>query len=309
MNYLQIFLLVVTFGLTPPVALACDLLNVTGGGFGQSDGGGQIEKRPIGNLELRCSRRFRVGLDGGLHHSGVRRLSDGKGNFVSYFLWQDGVSNVEWGSNALPTVVPYPAEPLSGKGNGSSQSFPVYGSVVPADPLPPGVYTDIVRVFLEYASTGQGQPIEADLRVSLDVIGNCTLSIEGLGSFGQWPAGSSNLEGVGLGAIAVRCNPPGMTFSIGIDGGMNMRGRVRHMRSGDDFVPYVVYADRGRTERWGDGGISLIEPGYVETHPAHAQTAVSTGSSQNFPVWGDAMIQTLPAGVYRDTVTITIAWR
>lgn len=309
MNYLQILFLIVTFGLKPPDGLACDFVNVTGGGFGQSDGGSQMENRAIANLELRCGDRFRVGLDGGLHHSNVRRMSDGKGNFVSYFLWQDGASNVEWGSNGLPAVVPYPAEPLLGEGNGSSQSFPVYGAVVPSDLFTPGVYTDIVRVFLEYASSGQSETIEADLRISLDVLGDCTLSIEGLGNFGQWPAGSSNLEGVALGAITVRCNPPGMSFSIGIGGGMNMRGGIRHMRSGDDFVPYVVYADPGRTERWGDGGISLIEPGYVETHPAAAQTEVSTGSSQNFPVWGDAMIQALPGGAYRDTVTVTIAWR
>lgn len=309
MNYLQIFFLIVAFWATPPDGLACDLLNVAGGGFGQSGGGGPMETRPIANLELRCGDRFRLGLDGGQHHSNVRRMSDGRGNFVSYFLWQDGASNAEWGSNGLPAVAPYPAEPLSGKGDGSSQSFPVYGAVVPSDPYPSGVYTDIVRVYLENASSGQSEPIEADLRISLEVLGNCTLGIEGLGNFGQWPAGSSNLEGVALGGMTVRCNVPGITFFIGIGGGMNMRGGVRHMRSGDDFAPYVVYADRGRTERWGDRDLSLVEPSYVETHPAAAQTAVSTGLSQIFPVWGDAMIQALPGGVYRDTVTVTIAWR
>ena len=309
MNYLQFFFLIVTFGLNISSCFACDLLNVNAGGFGQIEAGGEIQNRQIANLELRCDMRFRVGLDGGLNYSGVRRMSNGKGNFISYHLWQDSASNVEWGSKGTATVVPHPADSFSGKGNGSIQSFPIYGTYVLTNHFPPGVYTDTVRVVLVYSPFDINDYLEADLHVSFEVVGNCTLSIVGLGNFGEWPAGSPDLEGVPLGSITVNCNPPGMTYAVGIGGGMNMRDSVRHMRSGDDLVPYVLYSDSVRDEQWGDSGLSLIEPSYVETHPAAAQTAISTGTIQNFSVWGDAMLRTSPSGSYRDTVSVTIVWQ
>ena len=308
MKYLQTLILIYFLLFDLPICLSCDLLNAGINGFGQSDGGSGIGNMRIANLQLRCEKQFRLGLDGGQNYSGVRRMSDGRGNFVSYYLWQDSASNVEWGSKGVTVIVPHPADSLTGKGNGSLQTFPVYGTAFVAGTYPPGVYRDVVRTVLDYVPFGSSVPMETDLYISLDLVGNCTFNLVGLGDFGEWPTGSSDLEGAPLGAITVNCNPPGMTYAVGMGAGMNLQGNMRHMRSGSDLVPYILYAEGGRSQPWGDRGLSLMEPGYVESHPAPAQTAVSTGKTQAFSVWGDAMISTLPSGAYGDTVSVTIVW-
>ncbi|MDM8517872.1 spore coat U domain-containing protein, partial [Desulfobacterales bacterium HSG16] len=308
MKYLQIALLIAQLLLNSASCLACDLLNANVGDFGQSDGAGNIGNMQIANLQVRCITQFRVGLDGGLNYSGVRRLSDGKGNYISYYLWQDSASNAEWGSKGMPVIVPHPADSLSENGSGSLQTFTVYGTAFPASSYPPGSYTDIVRSILTYVPFGSGVPLETDLYISLNLVGNCTLNLVGLGDFGEWPVGSSDLKSVPLGTITVNCNPPGMTYAIGMDAGMNFRGGMRHMQSGGKLIPYIIYADSGRSQPWGDSGLSLFEPGYAESHPSLARKSISTGKTQSFFVWGDAIISTSPSGVYNDTVSVTIVW-
>jgi len=308
MRYLQIFLFIVFFLPCVSPCTACDLLNATVGSFGQSDGSLDIANMQIANLEFRCDKQFRMGLDGGQNYSGVRRLSDGKGNYIKYYLWQDSGSNSEWGSNKVEAVTPYPADSFSGKGSGASETWPVYGTAFPAGVYPPGVYTDVVRVILSYAPFGSSVPLETDLHVSLNIEGNCTLNLSGLGDFGEWETGSSDLQGIPLGAITVTCNPPGMMYAIGMGAGMHFHMGMRHMHRDSNVIPYILYADSARSSPWGDRGLARLEPGYAETHPAPAQTGISTGKTQTFMVWGDAMIGTSPSGVYNDTVSVTIVW-
>ena len=308
MKYLQtiLFFLLLFSNLTR--VFACDLLDASSGDFGQSNGDGNIENRRIANIQLRCNKRFRLGLDAGRHYSGIRRLSDGKGHYIPYRLWRDNGSNAEWGSKGAPAVTPHPGDPLSGIGGGAIETLAAYGTAIPGGVTPPGLYIDVVRVILSYVPFGSSIPLEADLHISLEIVGNCTLNVVGLGDFGEWRMDASDLEGVPLGAVTVNCNPPGITYAVGMGAGLNFRGGMRHMRSNGDFVPYVLYTDSGRSAPWGDKGLSLFEPGYVESHPSPALTAVSTGKTQNLFVWGDAMISASPAGNYSDTVNITIAW-
>jgi spore coat protein U-like protein len=308
MKYLQIPLLFLLLSPGPPCAAACDILNADSGGFGQSDGSGKIGNRRIANIQFRCDKRFRLGLDAGQNYAGVRRLSDGKGHFIPYRLWQDNGSNLEWGSKGVSAIAPHPADALSERGGGVLETRPVYGTALPSGVNPPGLYIDAVRVILSHVPFGSSVPLETDLYISLEIVGDCTLNVVGLGDFGEWQVGSSDLKGVALGAVSVKCNPPGMSYAVGMGAGLNFRAGTRHMRSNGSLVPYVLYADSGRSEPWGDSGLSLFEPGYVESHPAPAQTAVSTGKTQNLFVWGDAMISASPAGNYSDTVNVVIAW-
>ena len=308
MKYLQIALLIVQLLLSLSICSACELLNPNVSGFGQNDGAANIGNMQIANLQIRCDQQFKLGLDGGLNYFGVRRLCDGKGNYISYYLWQDNASNAEWGSKGISTIIPHPANSVVGNGSGSLQSFPVYGTAFPAESYPPGSYTDIVRTVFTYAPFGSSGVLETDLYIFLNLVGSCTLNLVGIGDFGEWSVGSSDLTNISLGAITVNCNPPGMTYAIGMDAGMNFQGGMRHMHSGRDLIPYIIYADRGRSHPWGDKGLALFEPGYTESHPAPAQKAVSTGRIQNFFVWGDAEISASPAGVYNDTVSVTIVW-
>ncbi|MEZ4526449.1 MAG: spore coat U domain-containing protein [Desulfobacterales bacterium] len=309
MKSLQLCCLIVFLLLNIQTGLACDLLHATVSGFAQSDGSRDIENMQIANLQLRCDKQFRLGLDGGLNYSGIRRLGDGKGNYIPYYLWQDSGSNAEWGSNKVETVTPYPADSFSGKGSGASETCPVYGTAFPAGGYPPGVYADTVRAVLSYVPFGSGVPLETDLHISLEIVGNCTLNLDGLGDFGQWQTGSPDLKGIPLGTITVNCNPPGMTYAIGMGAGLHFRGGMRHMVSGAEFIPYILCADSACSYPWGDSGLSFFEPGYAQSHPSPAQTAVSTGQTQSFSVFGDAMISTSPSGNYNDTVSVTVVWQ
>jgi spore coat protein U-like protein len=308
MKYLQIPLLLLLLSPSLPCAASCDVLTADTGAFGQSDGSGDIENRRIANIQFRCDKRFRLGLDAGQHYAGVRRLSDGKGHSIPYRLWQDNGANLEWGSKGVAAIAPHPSDALSERGGGVLEMRPVYGTALPSGVTPPGLYIDVVRVILSYVPFGSSVPLETDLYVSLEIVGDCTLNVVGLGDFGEWQVGSSDLKSVALGAVSVKCNPPGMAYAVGMDAGLNFRGGMRHMRSNGDLVSYALYADSGRSEPWGDKGLSHYEPGYVESHPAPAQTTVSTGKMQHLFVWGDAMISASPAGNYSDTVNVVIAW-
>jgi spore coat protein U-like protein len=308
MYFLQISVFLLILSLGPQYAFACDLLSAKKGSFGQSDGSSKIDNRRIANIQFRCDKRFRLGLDAGQHYAGVRRLSDGKGHSIPYRLWQDNGANLEWGSKGVAAIAPHPADALSERGGGVLETRPVYGTAIPSGINPPGIYIDVVRVILSHVPFGTSVPLETDLYISLEIVGDCTLNVVGLGDFGEWQVGSSNLIGVPLGAVTVKCNPPGMAYAVGMDAGLNYHGGMRQMQSNGDLVAYTLYADSGRSEPWGDKGLSHYEPGYVESYPAPAQTAVSTGKTQTLFVWGDAMISESPAGNYNDTVNVVIAW-
>ena len=286
---------------------SCTLLMANPSGFGDSDGLTNINIMQLGDLQLECDSSFQLGLGGGQNFSGARRLSDGAGHFISYFLWKDSGAGSEWGDNGMNTASPYPADPLSGTGTGSPTVFPVFGTAQTAGAFPPGSYSDIVHVILAWPPYGSGDSSETDLFITLNLTGNCTLDVSGLSGFGEWPSNSPNLEGIALGAVTVNCTP-GLNFAVGMNAGMNFQGGIRNMRNGTELIPYILWADAGRSLPWGDNGLSLIEPLYAETYPAPAQTGTGAGTSQSFFVWGDAMINGFPAGTYSDTVGVSVVW-
>ncbi len=286
---------------------SCTLLTANSSGFGDSDGRTNMDGIQVGTLQSECDSNFLLGLGGGQNFSGLRRLSDGAGHFIPYYLWKDNGAASEWGDNGLNSAAPYPADPLSGTGTGSPTVFPVFGTAHTAGAFPPGFYSDSVHVILAFPPYGSGDILETDLFIALNLTGNCTLDVSGVTGFGEWPAGSSNLQGIALGAVTVNCTP-GLNFSVGMNAGMNFQGGIRNMSKGTDFIPYLLWADAGRSLPWGDSGLSLIEPLYAETYPAPAQTGTGTGSAQSFFVWGDAMINGFPAGTYSDTVGVSVVW-
>ncbi|MCP4213843.1 MAG: spore coat protein U domain-containing protein [bacterium] len=287
--------------------MACILLNAISIGFGDNDGIADIASRQVAGLDTQCTTEYRLYLDGGQNMSSARRLSDGAGNFITYYLWQDSGAGVEWGSAGLGSGVIYPASPLTATGSGLVTTHPIYGTALTAGASPPGIYTDLVHVTLTWFPYGPGDILETDLPLNLNLTGSCSLDLSGLGDFGTWPAGSADLQGMALGSLSVGCTL-GVNFTVGIDAGQNLQGVSRRMRNGVEFIPYVLWADGSRTTPWGDTGLTAIEPGYVETHPDPAQVGVATGGAMSFFIWGDAMINGHSAGTYSDTVTITVAW-
>ena len=289
-----------------PPAAACTL-SLTSSGFGTSDGSADTGPLQTASAQVQCTNTYILGMDGGMNLSGTRRLSDGAGNYIPYSLWQDAGANIQWGDNGMGTAVPYPADPLTATGTGSAVTHPVYATALTSGAFPPGMYTDLIQVTLIWEPYGPTDKAEKLLSLSLTLSGTCTLNTGGLNGFGNWPAGSADLQNTALGVVSVTCTP-GVSFAVGMTAGQHWDGGLRNMSNGAETVPYILWTDSAGTVPWGDAGLSLIEPAYAETHPAPAQNSNGTGSSQNFFVWGNAMISGKPAGTYTDTVTITVVW-
>lgn len=96
--------------------------------------------------------------------------------------------------------------------------------------------------------------------------------------------------------ITVTCtkNAP---YNIGLDGGGSGNINARVMVNGGNNVGYQLYSDTGRTVVWGN------------TVSTNTVASTGTGSSQAFTVYGQVPAQaTPPAGVYNDTVNVTVTY-
>ena len=93
---------------------------------------------------------YEIGLNNGNNFlAGTRRMSDGT-DFVSYALYQDAGYTTVWGDYAAGTPVPVGADAVTGTGDGTANTFTVYGRV-PAQTTPaPATYTDTVTITVEY---------------------------------------------------------------------------------------------------------------------------------------------------------------
>jgi spore coat protein U-like protein len=147
----------------------------------------------------------------------------------------------------------------------------------------------------------------ANVQLSLEVSGTCSLDVNGIQGFGAWPTGSTGSTGVALGSLGVNC-AAGVAYAVGIDAGQHYEGAYRRMGNGGVYVPYVLRVGGSNGPEWGDTGLSTILSSYMETHPAPAVQENGDGSLQSFSLWGDADISDAPAGTYSDTVNVTVVW-
>ena len=128
----------------------------------------------------------------------------------------------------------------------------------------------------------------------------CSVSTTGL-SFGNYdvlaPAAT-----ISTSSIAITCNKnANVTISIGASptsGGFNPR--QMRLVSGTDLLNYNLYTDAGGTTIWGDGtaGTSTV-PGKFKK----AQGQLNVTIYGTIPA-----LQNISAGLYNETVTVTIVW-
>lgn len=146
-------------------------------------------------------------------------------------------------------------------------------------------------------SAASAQTAQTTMDVSATVVNACVVSATNL-AFGNYdptaaaPADASS-------AITVTCTP-GTSFTVGLNAGTTSGATVssRMMASGGNRLDYVLYSDAARTTNWGN------TPG--SDTPA-AATAVSSPSI--LTVYGRvAAQQSVAAGSYTDTVTITVSY-
>jgi len=99
-------------------------------------------------VNMVATQAYKITLDAGLHKSGERRMSDGRGNFHSYVLYKNSARTQRWGDSAFAAT--YAAgSSLVSTGTGKNQLFVVYGTALSAA-SPAGAYSDLVTVTVHY---------------------------------------------------------------------------------------------------------------------------------------------------------------
>ncbi len=149
-----------------------------------------------------------------------------------------------------------------------------------------------------FASPAAAAPPSANLSVNATVSANCTISTTGL-DFGSIDTLSASPV-LGTGGVAVACtNGSAWTISADVGTGTGATFATRRMKSGANLLNYTLFTDSARTTVWGDG-----------TNSTGVIGATGTGSTQNVTIYGRIPgSQTgVPAGVYSDTVSVTVTY-
>ena len=96
--------------------------------------------------------------------------------------------------------------------------------------------------------------------------------------------------------LRVACNPTVGGFTVSIDGGNHGNGTDRRLSNGRQMIPYRLYLDAA-----GSNSYSIGQP---------HNFVVASGGHVPIPVYGMVMTnpEALPAGVYRDTLRVTLDW-
>ncbi|OPA83624.1 spore coat protein [Pseudomonas fluorescens] len=96
--------------------------------------------------------------------------------------------------------------------------------------------------------------------------------------------------------LAVSCNPSVSSFTVTIDGGANGDGTTRRLSNGRQTIPYRLSADP-----LGRSSYSIGQ---------QRNFVVARGTQLPIPVFGSVVANTsaLPAGIYTDTLTVTLDW-
>ena len=98
-------------------------------------------------IQVQCTNTtpYNIGLDAGTGSGAtvaVRKLTSG-GNTVNYTLYSDSGRTTVWGNTVSTDTV-------AGTGNGSAQSYTVYGRIPTQSTPAPGNYADTITVTVTY---------------------------------------------------------------------------------------------------------------------------------------------------------------
>jgi spore coat protein U-like protein len=107
---------------------------------------------------------------------------------------------------------------------------------------------------------------------------------------------NANLNDAGNGKLKVSCNPSVTGFTVTIDGGAHGDGTTRRLSNGTQTIPYRLFLDASGGDSYSIG--------------QQRNFAVTNGGQIPIPVFGSVVANTsaVPAGVYTDTLTVTLDW-
>lgn len=239
-------------------------------------------------------------------------VGDSSQNLLAYDLYYDPAHThlISTPGSRLPPDTWMMSIPASSNGSPVYDSFPIYGRLRSGQQ---GVAVDRYQShpqgsqFKYYFSTESSIPVlacnlpearTASLQfggVYAQVIETCRITTASDMDFGQVSSLSGGREQVSN--ITMSC-PQGMAWQVGLDNGANATGTTRRMAGPTgNFIHYELYRDAARTQRWGN--------------TLNSDTSTGTGQGNttiHLPVYGRIEEQPANAGIYRDTITVTLTF-
>lgn len=127
------------------------------------------------------------------------------------------------------------------------------------------------------------------LTVSLTVTSTCTVGASSI-TFAR-TTGQQDADGTG--SVSISCGA-GTPYTVGLGPGSHASGTTRMMATSDGSfaVEYELYSDPAHTIIWNNSAIVRNTSAGVDS----------------IPVYGHAKASGVPAGVYTDTVSITVSY-
>lgn len=261
------------------------------------------------------------GSAGGTSIAPYRRMRTPAGDELQFQIYQDAARTQIWGSESIPGSLPVQVDHqyqiVLGSGATSSFQRTMFGRIPAQSGLAAGQYQnafDGVHTALDYryrqnllvgiypstctnGGQGGGRFIRFPFTTSATVPGHCTIDAATDLDFGNVP-GLIDANHDQASTITMTCTNR-TAWNVALDNGQNASGGVRRMQrdGGGSHVTYELYHDPSRTQRWG------------ATRGSDTRVGTGTGNPQNVTVHGRVPAgQSIPAGTYRDTITITVTY-
>ena len=294
-------------------SLTLDFGTVSGGGSTPGQGAVSVTCSANGNASARLCLYIAEGPAGmsGVNPRQMPNVNAG-GGAISYTLYSDAARTQVLGpesgggtpvSQAILTMPPGQRS--------QTVSMNVYANVSAPTNAAAGAYrAQFPGLTLRYASGSPNSPPAnctqtstlapvASFTASASVSNSCVVSVSATDmDFGsRAPLASGNIDATSN--ITLNC-PPNTSWQVGLSDGMNALGAQRRMAGpGGDFVPYELYRDSARTQRWG----STLG---TDTYPKPA----NPGNPTTLTVYGrvPAGQTDVTPGAYTDTVTVTLTY-
>jgi len=263
---------------------------------------------------------------GGTTISPWRTMANSFGDRLNYQIYRDAARTTVIGSGAASSPawatfqMQYPVPLLGGSG---TVSFTLYGRYPASQVLSAGTFSSALAATFQYAYnepllgtpaypatcllqpptvTGNSnlQPAAMTLTATATVNPACGAYVTAPMDFGvNTGAVASNIDRTARFSLTCVNRSP---FQVGLDNGSHADGAGnRRMRDGSSgaLLPYELYRDAARTQRWGNVLNSTTVSG------------TGTGAAQDLTIYGrvpPAAGTSTPPGAYTDTVTVTITY-
>jgi len=272
----------------------------------------------LAQVRVRMCLNIGDGVNGGGQFA-PRRMTNSFSDALQFQIYRDAARSQVWGTvnnGTTPLLIDleYSAPVLGGSGNASAT---MYGRVPIQAGLAAGGYSNPFtgnHTLLQYrysetligtpqyptsctsGGTG-GSTTTFPFTASATVPNNCSIASADNLEFGS-VAGTIGTDRDQTSTLTFTCT--GRTaWNVGLDNGQNASGNTRRMRLGasSNYVTYELYRDAARTQRWGT------------TLGTDTVAGTGSGSAQSLTVHGRVpATQAVPAGLYRDVVTVTVTY-